>query len=68
MSVGPPRSRSHEIEKPKCATCRVDMWLMRIEPRLDCDVLTFECSRCDAVEKREAAPGQKTTARSRSDV
>lgn len=44
------------------------MWLMRIEPRLDCDVLTFECSRCDAVEKREAAPGQKTTARSRSDV
>ncbi len=60
MSVGSARTKSYEIEKPKCLSCGVDMWLMRIEPRLDCDIATFECSRCDAAEKREIAPGQRS--------
>lgn len=60
MAIGELRPASREIDKPKCRACGVDMWLMRIEPRLDCDVLSFECSRCDAVERRETAPGQKS--------
>jgi hypothetical protein len=60
MATSALRPNTREIEKPKCRACGVDMWLIRIEPRLDCDVLTFECSRCDAAEKREAAPGHRT--------
>jgi len=58
MAFGSSTTKSGEIKKPKCAACGIDMWLMRMEPRLDCDMATFECARCDAFETREIAPGQ----------
>lgn len=69
MAFGSSSTKSREIEKPKCAACGIDMWLMRMEPRLDCDLATFECARCDAVETREIAPGQnRSPERSRSNA
>ena len=61
------RSPLREIKKPKCAKCGVEMWLLHIEPQLASDLCTFECARCGATEKAEAAPGSgtaKTTAAS----
>ena len=46
-----------QITKPRCANCGIEMWLLRIEPRLAGDLCTFECARCGATEKAEAAPG-----------
>ena len=46
-----------QITKPRCANCGIEMWLLHIEPRLAGDFCTFECARCGATEKAEAAPG-----------
>ena len=46
-----------EIAKPTCKTCGIGMWLLRIEPLIACDRLTFECARCGTQQQQEIAPG-----------
>lgn len=41
-----------EIESPACPICQASMMLARIKPgRLNFDLRTFECVKCDHVEK-----------------
>ena len=40
------------IERPRCAKCQVRTMLARIEPgRNGSDVRTFECPKCERVQK-----------------